>query len=176
LAVVVLVLLSCLLEAKETSLFFLVLHQLAGVLAVLEVLMAVLAVLEAGPVLEAQSDREPQGKEMRVVSEIRMERLTALEEEAAALVLLDLMEVVQAEETEALVHLLALLEHLRLMQAAAAGLVIQEVQEQGVQEGLVVEETEDSAVPHSRGNQIRAGVLAAMDIQVEAVQMEVLVL
>jgi hypothetical protein len=171
-------LLSCLLETKETRLFFLVLHQLAGVLAVLEVLMAVLAVLAAGLVLEAQLDRELRGKEMRVASGIRMGRLTALEAAAAELELEppDLMEPVQVEETEALVNLLALLEHLLIMQAAAAGLVIQEAQDPEAQEGLVVEETEDSTVVHSRGNRILAGVLAAMDLEVEAAQMEVLVL
>jgi len=144
--VVVLVLLMGIMETKETSLFFLVLHQLAGVLAVLQLLMAVLEVLAAGPVLEAQSDRELQGKEMRVVLEIRMERLTALEEAEAELELEppDLMEPVQVEETEALVNLLALLEHLLIMQAAAAGLVIQEGQGQEAQEGLVVVGTVDT--------------------------------
>jgi hypothetical protein len=152
LAVVVLVLLSCLLETKETRLFFLVLHQLAGVLAVLEVLMAVLAVLEAGPVPPGQLDRELRGKEMRVASEIRMERLTALEEAAAEPELepLDLMELVQVEETEALVNLLVLLEHLLIMQAAAAGLVIQEAQEQGAQEDLAAVVTVDLTVAQLR--------------------------
>jgi hypothetical protein len=40
----------------------------------------------------------------------------------------------------------------------------------------VAEETEDSTVVHSRGNRILVGVLAVMDLEVEAAQMEVLVL
>jgi hypothetical protein len=115
---------------------------------------------------------------MRVVLATLTDRLTALEEAAAEPELepLDLMELVQVEETEALVNLLVLLEHLLIMQAAAAGLVIQEAQDPEAQEGLVVEETEDSEVAHSRGNRILAGVLAVMDLEVEAAQMEVLVL
>jgi hypothetical protein len=163
-------------ETKETRLFSLVLHQLAVDLAVEDLLQEVPAVLEEGPRLHSPLVWEPQGKEMRVVSEIRTQRLTALEGAAAERVLLDLMQVVQAEETEVLVYLLALLEHLRLMQAAAAGLVIQEAQDPEAQEGLAVEETEDSTVVHSRGKRILAGVLAVMDLEVEAAQMEVLVL
>jgi hypothetical protein len=52
--------------------------------------------------------------------------LTALEAAAAVPVLLGPVQVIQVEETEVLVHLLALLVPLRFMQAAEAGLVIQD--------------------------------------------------
>jgi hypothetical protein len=47
-----------------------------------------------------------------------------LDAAAAEPVMLGPLELVQAEETEVLVHLLALLEQLLIMQAAAAGLAM----------------------------------------------------
>jgi hypothetical protein len=105
-----------------------------------------------------------------------MDRVTPLEEEAAEPGPLDLVQVVQVEETEALVHLLALLVQLLFTQVAVAVAGTLEAQDPEEQADLEAGGTVDLMVAQRRGHQILVVGLAVMDFQVEVAQMEVLVL